>query len=82
MHFFFLRESAQIGEGAEGEKQFLAGSTLGADPHAGLDPVTLGSQPELKSRIGHSVEPPTCPNEHGIYFHFIVLSSVSFIDVL
>ena len=38
----------------ERERESYAGSTLSMEPDAGLDPMTLGSWPELKSRVGHS----------------------------
>ena len=59
--FFYLRECEQE-RGAEGERESQAGSTLSAEPNVGHDPLTLGSQPELKSRVGHSPEPPRCPS--------------------
>ena len=33
-----------------------AGSMLSAEPDAGLDLMTLGSLPELKSRVKHSTD--------------------------
>ena len=42
------------GEGRERERERILSSTLSVDPNVGLDPTTLGSQPEPKSRVGHS----------------------------
>ena len=50
-----------------------ADSTLALDPDEGLDPRTLRSCPELKSRVGHlTTEPPRCPS----HFHFCILGSL------
>ena len=38
----------------EGESQ--AGFTFGAEPDTGLNPTTLGSQPQLKSRVRRSTD--------------------------
>ena len=46
------------GERAQGqrERESQAGFTLSAEPDAGLDPTTLRSRPELKSRVGYSTD--------------------------
>ena len=40
------------GRGAERERESQPGSTLSVEPHVVLSPTTLGSRPELKSRVG------------------------------
>ena len=46
---------AQGGEGQRGRKRIsYADSTLSMEPNLGLDPVTLGTRPEPKSRVGFS----------------------------
>ena len=43
-----------VGKGQrEGERESQAGSMLSAEPDLGLDPMTVRSQPELISRVGH-----------------------------
>jgi len=42
----------ELGRRAEVERESRAGSTLSAEPHTGLNSTTLGSRPELKSRVG------------------------------
>lgn len=44
-------------ERVEGEGQ--ADSMLSVEPHAGLDPITPRSWPELKARAGHSINRAT-----------------------
>ena len=43
--------TSRRGRWKEGETQ--ADAPLSAEPHAGPDPTTLRSQPELKSRVRH-----------------------------
>ena len=51
----YFRASTWVGwgVGAEGEREFQAGSTSNAEPDARLDPRTLRSWPEPKSIVGH-----------------------------
>ena len=44
--------SAQVGGGEEGESQ--VDSMPSREPNMGLNPITLRSGPELKSRVGRS----------------------------
>jgi len=46
-----LRELAQAGGGAEGERESQADCLLSAEPDAGLDPTTPRSRPEPKPRV-------------------------------
>ena len=53
------RESARRESGRERGKrgrESQAGSMLSAEPDRGLSPGTLGSWPELKSRVRHSTD--------------------------
>ena len=62
--FIFEREYVSRGEEErEKESESQAGSTLRAEPDAGLDPTTPGSWPELKSRVRRSTKwaPPRRP---------------------
>ena len=53
LRFYFEREKVcEWEEEAEGERESQAESTLSAEPNARLDPKTLRSLPEQKSRIG------------------------------
>ena len=45
------------GGGAEKERESQAGPMLRTQPDSGLNPTTLGSWPELKSRVRHSGVP-------------------------
>ena len=49
------RESTHVSgeEGRGRERESQAGSTLSKESDVGLDPTTLGSQPESKSRVEH-----------------------------
>ena len=46
------------GRGAqrETERGRILGSMLIVEPHVGLNPTTLGSLPEPKSRVSHSTD--------------------------
>ena len=58
-HFFLERESVHTGERSRGrERKSQAGSMFSTEPDAGLDPLTLGSWPEPKSRVTQLTEPP------------------------
>ena len=49
--------------GRRRERKSQACSILGTEPNVGLDLMILGSWPELKSRLGHSMtESPRCPS--------------------
>ena len=57
--FLFLRERAQVVErGRERERisESQAGSTLSRETYAELDTTTLGSWPDLKSRVRSSID--------------------------
>ena len=57
--FIFERECAHMHEQGRGrgrERESQAGFMLGSEPNNGLDPMTLGSWPELKSRAGCSTD--------------------------
>ena len=59
MYVFNERERERVhmswGEG-QGQRESQAGYMLSVEPDLGLDPTTLGSWPELKSRVGHSTD--------------------------
>ena len=44
------------GEQGKGKRESQAGSMLSAEPNLGLNPTTLGSLLEPKSRIEHSTD--------------------------
>ena len=46
----------KVGVVRERKRESQAGSMLSTDPGTRLDPMTLGSLPEPKSRIGHSTD--------------------------
>ena len=48
------------------ERESQADSVLSTEPDAGLDLISLRSQPELKPRVGQSTAPPKCPKQKGI----------------
>ena len=56
LFYLFERRQGKRGRGRERERERepQAGSTLSTDPNRGLDPMTLGSWPESKSRVRHS----------------------------
>ena len=68
LKFFIYCERKRdcVCERAEGEGQ--ADSVLNLEPNAGLDPKTLRSWPQQKSRVGHSINWATqVPLPHSFY---------------
>ena len=64
--FYCERERAGQGEQREKEEreketESSVGSRLSKEPDMGLDPMTLGSHPEPKSRVTHLTESPRSP---------------------
>ena len=65
--FFYLKECMCERRGGAGGGERAGGrenlkGRMSVEHNAGLDPMTLGSWPEPKSRVGCSTEPPTHPN--------------------
>ena len=71
---FYLRESESVCKWKEGQREreteSQADSVLSLEPSVGLNPRSLRSRPELKSKVGHLTEQITqAPFKYFTHFN-------------